>query len=92
MSSKFSPILDRFCSWTCSVIKAWRDDKGRPHPERFVFSRWERRAWPFDGEVGAHMLELRVIVSPWWWGGNSKSAKEQLGRRLGFFEMAVVLY
>ena len=58
---KILSFLDRFCSWTCSVIiKAWRDDKGRPHPERFVFSRWERRAWPFDGR--APMLELCVIA------------------------------
>ena len=72
------PAPDGTPLYSYGVIKAWRDDKGRPHPKRFVFSRWERRPWPFYGEVVLEpMLELRVIASPWWWGGNSKSAKEQ---------------
>ena len=45
------PAPDGTPLYQYGVITAWRDDKGRPHPKRFVFSRWERRAWPFDGEV-----------------------------------------
>ena len=63
------PAPDGTPLYQYGVITAWRDDKGRPHPKRFVFSRWERRPWPFYGEVVLEpMLQLRVIASPMWWG------------------------
>ena len=71
------PAPDGTPLYQYGVFKSWRDDKGRPHPKRFAFSRWVRRPWPFDGEVVLEpMLELRVIASPMWWGNPPKPDRQ----------------